>query len=203
MTNIRHEIQDQALTYKSHWCTLAPVPQAATEAVKLVQGSGAWQSTQTDGRVAFVYALSQAFDREEPVAGERLYAARLWDEDFTVFARTIDELVTKDNKHYAVILLGRQGQRQSTSLPSQYGIATAERKARNLSANVIDQTRPAWMEALPRSHMEALPLEALPRSHMEERESYMEALPCSHMEALPRVIVVVMVSFGIVVLPPA
>ena len=59
------------------------------------------------------------------------------------------------------------------------------------------------MEALPRSHMEALPLEALPRSHMEERESYMEALPCSHMEALPRVIVVVMVSFGIVVLPPA
>ena len=203
LTNIRHEIQDQALTYKSHWCTLAPVPQAATEAVKLVQGSGAWQSTQTDGRVAFVYALSQAFDREEPVAGERLYAARLWDEDFTVFARTIDELVTKDNKHYAVILLGRQGQRQSTSLPSQYGIATAERKARNLSANVIDQTRPAWMEALPRSHMEALPLEALPRSHMEERESYMEALPCSHMEALPRVIVVVMVSFGIVVLPPA
>jgi hypothetical protein len=145
LTNIRKEIQDQANTYRSHWFTVLPLPQAATDAIRLVQGSGAWQSTQTDGRVAFVYSLAQAFDREEQVArGERQYALPLWDEDFSIFARTIDELITKDNKHYAVILLGRQGLRQSSSLTCQYGIATDQKVLRTLKDLEADRKKKCW-----------------------------------------------------------
>ena len=156
--NIRREIQDQASTYKSHWFTLMPVPQAAPDAIRLVQGSGAWQNTQADSRVAIIYALSAAYDREpcESWRGDRQYSMPLWDEDFSVFSRTIDELVTKDNKNYAVILLGPQGHRQSCSLNSQYGIATeqknlrilkdieTERKKKMLAHTVLDTARPGW-----------------------------------------------------------
>ena len=77
--NIRREIQDQASTYKSHWFTLMPVPQAAPDAIRLVQGSGAWQNTQADSRVAFIYALNAAYDRETGLSwrGDRQYSVPL------------------------------------------------------------------------------------------------------------------------------
>ena len=121
--NLHKEIQDQADTHRSHWFSFLPFPKTSAEAIKTGQGSGAWQHNLADGRVCFVYALSLAYDREQgaSVSGER-YSMPLWDEDFGVLARAIGELITKDNKNYAVILLGPQGFRQSHSISSQYGI---------------------------------------------------------------------------------